>query len=154
MAKQRTIDTHTHICTLETAALISKAGVKVAITPMDGENAAFDVAGTVYRPFPTGGFDIPRRLKDMDATSVDVHVLSASPQTYLYNVEPELAATVAAGSPLLEQALHAKPEISHRLWNGPIRASWPGRWFCRSFQIKCLGPVERRESGEHSVVCP
>lgn len=96
MAKQRTIDTHTHICTLETAALISKAGVKVAITPMDGENAAFDVAGTVYRPFPTGGFDIPRRLKDMDATSVDVHVLSASPQTYLYNVEPELAATVAA----------------------------------------------------------
>lgn len=96
MAKQRTIDTHTHICTLETAALISKAGVKVAITRMDGENAAFDVAGTVYWPFPTGGFDIPRRLKDMDATSVDVHVLSASPQTYLYNVEPELAATVAA----------------------------------------------------------
>jgi aminocarboxymuconate-semialdehyde decarboxylase len=96
MAKQRTIDTHTHICTLETAALISKSGVKVAITPMDGENAAFDVAGTVYRPFPTGGFDIPRRLKDMDATDVDVHVLSASPQTYLYNVEPELAAIVAA----------------------------------------------------------
>ena len=96
MAKLRTIDTHTHICTLETAALISKAGVKVSITPTDGESAAFDVAGTVYRPFPTGGFDIPRRLKDMDATGVDVHVLSASPQTYLYNVEPELAATVAA----------------------------------------------------------
>ncbi len=96
MAKVRTIDTHTHICTLETAALISKAGVKVTITPTDGEQAAFDVAGTVYRPFPTGGFDITRRLKDMDATGVDIHVLSASPQTYLYNVEPELAATVAA----------------------------------------------------------
>jgi len=96
MAKQRTIDTHTHICTLETAALISKAGVKVTITPDNGSSAAFDVNGTVYRPFPTGGFDIARRLKDMDATGVDIHVLSATPQTYLYNVEPELAATVAA----------------------------------------------------------
>ncbi len=96
MAKFRTIDTHTHVCTLETAALITKAGAKVTITPDDAENAAFDVNGTVYRPFPTGGFDIARRLKDMDATGVDVHVLSATPQTYLYNVEPELAATVAA----------------------------------------------------------
>jgi len=96
MVKQRTIDTHTHICTLETAALITKAGVKVTITPDDAESAAFDVNGTVYRPFPTGGFDIARRLKDMDTTGVDIHVLSASPQTYLYNVEPELAATVAA----------------------------------------------------------
>ena len=96
MAKQRTIDTHTHICTLETAALITKAGVKVTITPEGVENAAFDVNGTVYRPFPTGGFDIARRLRDMDATGVEVHVLSATPQTYLYNVEPELAATVAA----------------------------------------------------------
>ena len=50
----------------------------------------------MYRPFPTGGFDIPRRLNDMDATGVDVHVLSASPQTYLYNLDPSLSATVAA----------------------------------------------------------
>jgi len=96
MSKLRTIDTHTHILTQETAALISKAGVKVAITPADAEQAAFDVAGTVYRPFPTGGFDIAHRLRDMDAADVDVHVLSATPQTYLYNVDPELAATVAA----------------------------------------------------------
>src|SRR5664279_806154 len=96
MSKVRTIDTHTHICTLETAALISKAGAKVTITPDDAEAAAFDVMGTVYRPFPTGGFDIARRLRDMDAAGVDVHVLSATPQTYLYNLDPELSATVAA----------------------------------------------------------
>jgi 23S rRNA G2445 N2-methylase RlmL len=29
-------------------------------------------------------------------------------------------AVILSGSPLLEQALHAKPEISHRLWNGPL----------------------------------
>ena len=65
MSNVRTIDTHTHICTLETAAMLTKAGVKVTITPDDAENAAFDVNGVVYRPFPTSGFDIPRRLKDM-----------------------------------------------------------------------------------------
>ncbi len=96
MAQGRTIDTHTHILTQETAALLTKAGVKITITPMDGENAALDVAGTVYRPFATGGFDIPRRLRDMDATGVDVHVLSATPQTYLYSQEPALAATLSA----------------------------------------------------------
>ena len=55
-----------------------------------------DVGGTVYRPFPTGGFDIARRLRDMDAAGVDVHVLSATPQTYLYNQEPALAAVLSA----------------------------------------------------------
>jgi aminocarboxymuconate-semialdehyde decarboxylase len=96
MATVRTIDTHTHILTQETAALLTKAGVKVAITPDNAENAALDVNGVVYRPFPTGGFDIARRLRDMDATGVDVHVLSATPQTYLYNQEPALGATLAA----------------------------------------------------------
>ena len=96
MTKLRTIDTHTHILTLETAALLSKAGAQVTITPADGESAVFDVMGTVYRPFPTGGFDIARRLRDMDAAGVDVHVLSATPQTYLYNLDPALSATLAA----------------------------------------------------------
>ncbi|MGH6683518.1 MAG: amidohydrolase family protein, partial [Pseudolabrys sp.] len=95
MAKPRTIDTHTHILTQETAALLTKAGVKVTITPDNAETAALDVNGTVYRPFPTGGFDIPRRLRDMDDTGVDVHVLSATPQTYLYNQEPALAGVLA-----------------------------------------------------------
>jgi aminocarboxymuconate-semialdehyde decarboxylase len=96
MAQARTIDTHTHILTEETAALLTKAGVKVTVTPIDPENAALDVGGVAYRPFPTGGFDIARRLRDMDAAGVDVHVLSVTPQTYLYNQEPALAATLAA----------------------------------------------------------
>ena len=96
MTKLRTIDTHTHILTQETAALLTKAGAKVTIAPADGESAAFDVMGTVYRPFPIGVFDIARRLRDMHAAGVDVHVLSATPQTYLYNLDPALSATLAA----------------------------------------------------------
>jgi aminocarboxymuconate-semialdehyde decarboxylase len=107
----RTIDTHTHILTLETAALIGKAALKatVTITPNDKDFAALDVGGVVYRPFPTGGFDIPRRLADMDATGVDVHVLSATPQTYLYGLGDELSATVAA----IQNDQMAKPIKEH-----------------------------------------
>ena len=94
--KLRTIDTHTHILTQETTALLTKAGATVTITPDDADSAALDVRGTVYRPFPTGGFDIARRLRDMDASGVDVHVLSATPQTYLYGLEASQAVVTSA----------------------------------------------------------
>ena len=94
----RTIDTHSHVLTQETAALLREAAPKVAvtITPMDKDFAALDVGGTVYRPFPTGGFDVAKRLADMDATGVDVQVLSVTPQTYLYKQEAALGAVTSA----------------------------------------------------------
>jgi predicted TIM-barrel fold metal-dependent hydrolase len=45
---------------------------------------------------PTGRLDIERRLRDMDATSVDVHVLSATPTTYLYDQDASLCAVTSA----------------------------------------------------------
>jgi aminocarboxymuconate-semialdehyde decarboxylase len=95
---QRTIDTHTHILTEETMALLRKESPKAAVSigPLDSESVTLDVAGTVYRPFPHGGYDVERRLKDMDATGVDVHVLSATPQTYLYGLEPALGIVTSA----------------------------------------------------------
>ena len=94
----RTIDTHSHVLTQETAALLREAAPKAAvtITPMDKDFAALDVGGTVYRPFPTGGFDVAKRLADMDATGVDVQVLSVTPQTYLYKQEAALGAVTSA----------------------------------------------------------
>ena len=98
MNASRTIDTHTHVLTEETAALLRKETptAPVNITPIDAESATLEVAGSPYRPYPRGGYDIEHRLHDMDATGVDVQVLSATPQTYLYDKEPALAA-VAAG---------------------------------------------------------
>jgi len=94
----KTIDTHTHVLTEETAALLRKEAPKVpvTITPIDAASATLDVGGVVYRPYPRGGFDIAHRLRDMDEAGVDVHVLSVTPQTYLYNVEPALGAATAA----------------------------------------------------------
>ncbi len=98
MSAARTIDVHTHILTQETAALLRKAAPKVPviITPIDAAAATVDVGGNAYRPFPTGGFDIAHRLRDMDAGGVDVQVLSAAPQTYLYDQEAALCAATSA----------------------------------------------------------
>jgi aminocarboxymuconate-semialdehyde decarboxylase len=90
----RTIDTHTHVLTEETIVLLNKELPKAAIklTPIDRDFATLEVAGVPYKPFPRGGFDLERRLQDMDATGVDVHVLSATPQTYLYKLGTPAAA--------------------------------------------------------------
>ena len=54
------------------------------------------VAGSPYRPFPRGGWDMAKRFSDMDAAGVDVQVVSNTPQTFLYNQEPALTAALAA----------------------------------------------------------
>ncbi|HEY7229708.1 MAG TPA: amidohydrolase family protein [Pseudolabrys sp.] len=98
MSDVRTIDIHTHVLTEETAALLRKEAPKVpvTITAIDAESATLDVGGVAYRPFPRGGFDVAHRLRDMDAMGVDVQVLSATPQTYLYNQEAALGIAAAA----------------------------------------------------------
>jgi aminocarboxymuconate-semialdehyde decarboxylase len=95
MTRPRTIDCHTHILTDETIGLLAKEAPWVApkLTPIDDEFAVLEIAGTPYRPFPRGGWELERRFKDMAAAEVDVHVLSATPQTYLYDQDP--AMTVA-----------------------------------------------------------
>ena len=95
MTRPRTIDCHTHILTDETIGLLAKEAPWVApkLTPIDDDFAVLEIAGTPYRPFPRGGWELERRFKDMAAAEVDVHVLSATPQTYLYDQDP--AMTVA-----------------------------------------------------------
>jgi aminocarboxymuconate-semialdehyde decarboxylase len=94
---QRTIDIHTHVLTEEMIKLLQKEVPKIAprMMPIDADSAVLEVAGMPYRPFPRGGWDIERRFQEMDAAEVDVQVLSAAPQTYLYDQEPALAAACA-----------------------------------------------------------
>lgn len=96
--RMRTIDVHTHVLTEETMGLLQKEAPRIApqLTPIDADFAVLDVAGTPYRPFPRGGFDLERRFADMAAAEVEVQVLSATPQTYYYDQEPALAAACAA----------------------------------------------------------
>ena len=85
----KTIDIHTHVLADATIKLMQKEipSLGLKMTPFDADNAVCEVAGVPYRPFPRGGHDIERRLKDMDATLVDMHLLSVAPQTWLYDQE-------------------------------------------------------------------
>ena len=114
MSEVRTIDTHTHVLTEETAALLRREAPKVpvTITSIDTASATLDVGGVAYRPFPRGGFDIEHRLQDMDCAGVDMQVLSASPLTYLYNQVASLGAAVAAIQN--DQIAKLVKEIPHR----------------------------------------
>jgi len=94
----RTIDTHTHVLADTTIKLLQKEmpRLNLKLVPIDADNAVIEVAGVPYRPFPRGGHDIARRLADMAAAEVDMHVLSATPQTWLYGQEASVGIVAAA----------------------------------------------------------
>ena len=98
MTRPRTIDIHTHILTEEMIGLLAKEAPWVApkLTSIDADFAVLEVAGTPYRPFPRGGWELERRFSDMDAAEVNEQVLSATPQTYLYDQDPALTVATSA----------------------------------------------------------
>jgi aminocarboxymuconate-semialdehyde decarboxylase len=119
------IDTHAHILSEETMRLIGKEAPKVApkLTPIDGEFSILDVAGVPYRPFPRGGFDLEKRLQDMDFAGVDIQVLSNTPQTFLYNLEASLTAALAAlQNDQIAKTVAATPGRFHGIATLPMQA--------------------------------
>jgi aminocarboxymuconate-semialdehyde decarboxylase len=109
----RTIDVHAHILAEDTIGLLQKEAPQIGLknTVADADTAVLEVAGVPYRPFPRGGWDIERRLADMDAAEVDVQVLSNAPQTFLYNQDPALtAATSALQNEQIARLVRAKPD--------------------------------------------
>jgi len=97
MTAQKTIDVHAHIIGEDTMRLMQQDAPKIAprITRIDDESSVFEVAGTPYRPFPRGGWDLERRFKDMQAAEVDMQVVSVPPQTFLYDQDPALTGAMA-----------------------------------------------------------
>src|SRR6266853_87529 len=73
MTRMRTIDIHTHVLTEEMIGLLQKEAPKVAprMTAIDADSFVLEIAGTPYRPFPRGGWDLARRFADMRAAEVD-----------------------------------------------------------------------------------
>src|SRR5579872_5184077 len=94
----RTIDTHTHVLDDDTIKILQKEIPRLGLklSSLDADNSLIEVAGVPYRPFPRGGHDVERRLADMDATEVDVHVLSGAPQTWLYGADAAIGIAAAA----------------------------------------------------------
>jgi aminocarboxymuconate-semialdehyde decarboxylase len=113
MSTARTIDVHAHIMADDTIALWQKEAPKTApkLTEIDADFSVIEVGGVPYRPFPRGGWDVERRLKDMDAAEVDVQVLSNTPQTFLYDQDPSLTAiTSALQNDQIAKLVKARPD--------------------------------------------
>jgi len=92
-----TIDVHAHILSDETMGLLQAARPELGVkhTAIDGEFGVLEVAGSAYRPFPRGGWDLTKRLQDMDTAEVDMQVVSNTPQTFLYNLDPQVTAVTS-----------------------------------------------------------
>jgi aminocarboxymuconate-semialdehyde decarboxylase len=92
-ARPATFDIHAHILEKETVAALNKAlpDVEVSLTPIDDESAVLSVSGVPYKPFPRGGWDVERRLADMERYGFDKQLLAVSPQTVMYDKAPEVA---------------------------------------------------------------
>ncbi len=97
MPAARTIDVHAHIIEQETVRLLQKEtpAAGFLLERIDDEFARFEFGGTGMTPFPRGGFDLERRLRDMDEHGFDMQVLSVCTPTILYGLEPELCLAVS-----------------------------------------------------------
>src|SRR5262245_38256592 len=125
MPEQPTIDAHAHILAEETMALMRKEAPKVGprMERIDDDFSVLEVAGSRYRPFPRGGWDMQRRLSDMDAAGIDVQVVCNTPQTFLYNIDPALAVTLAAlQNDQIAKAVAANPQRLIGLATLPMQA--------------------------------
>ena len=124
MATQ-TIDVHAHILSEETIRLLQREAPKVApkLSEIDEQFGTLDVAGSVYRHFPRGGWDLDRRLQDMTASKVDVQVLSVCPQTFLYAQPPAVASAFARiQNEQLAKQVKARPDRFMGIATLPMQA--------------------------------
>jgi aminocarboxymuconate-semialdehyde decarboxylase len=120
-----TIDVHAHILSEETIKLLQREAPKVApkLSATDEQFGTLDVAGSVYRHFPRGGWDLGRRLQDMAASRVDIQVLSVCPQTFVYAQPPALAASFARiQNEQLAKQVKARPDRFLAIATLPMQA--------------------------------
>ncbi|WP_134500333.1 amidohydrolase family protein [Microvirga pakistanensis] len=98
MNSVRTIDVHAHILTEEMMRLMRNEAPDIGptLSEVDEEGGVLQVGNIVQRPFPRGAWDLDLRLRHMDEAEVDMQVLSVCPQTFLYDRDPALTATLSA----------------------------------------------------------
>jgi aminocarboxymuconate-semialdehyde decarboxylase len=93
----QTLDIHAHIIEIDTLAELQRAvpdsGLELHTT--DGEFGTLVISGAPYHNFPRGGWDVTRRLADMDKAGFARQLLAVVPQTVLYDKPAQDALTAA-----------------------------------------------------------
>src|SRR5215217_5927554 len=121
----KAIDVHAHILSDETMRLLQEAlpSLGVKHTATDTDFGVLEIAGTSYRPFPRGGWDLERRLNDMDTAEVDMQVVSNTPQTFLYGLDADVtAATSRIQNDQIAKLVNERPDRFMGLATLPMQA--------------------------------
>jgi aminocarboxymuconate-semialdehyde decarboxylase len=97
MKKHPIIDCHAHIMSEDMMTRLRREAPAIGpeLTDITKEDATLRVGHIVQKPFPRGGWDMERRLADMDKAGVDIQVVSVLPHTFLYDLDAKLALTLA-----------------------------------------------------------
>ncbi len=92
-----TVDIHAHVLTERAAARMQRVSPEHAprILSSGAAWSVLEMGDFRYQPFPRGGWDVERRLADMDAAGIDVQALSVVPFTFGYHLEPGVGAAFA-----------------------------------------------------------
>lgn len=89
MAASRIVDVHAHMLSEDMMKRLAKEAPELhfTITDIDAHGATLKVGSLVQTPYARGGWDLDKRLGDMEAAGIDMQVVSPVPQTFLYDLE-------------------------------------------------------------------
>ena len=110
----RVVDVHSHALPAQALEQMQALSAEHApyLEPLgDGSAAVVRMGDVRYEPFPKGGWDVERRIREMDRRGIDVQVVSPVPFTYAYELELELGSAFArAQNDALSEWVGAYPE--------------------------------------------
>ena len=93
-----TVDVHAHVLSREAVDLIGRevpqAGLK--LTPANDGGDVLEAGRVTYKGFPRGAWDMEMRLTDMARAGVAMQLLSNTPLTFLYDIDPDANVAAAA----------------------------------------------------------
>ena len=97
MPENRAIDIHCHFVTPECLDRMSAVDPawKFRREEAGPESFRVHINDRQVGPMRLGGFDLERRLGEMDEAGVDLHVLAPVPYLFLYEAEPEVGESLA-----------------------------------------------------------
>ncbi len=97
MPQPRIIDVHAHMLNEDMMKRLAKEApeLKFSLTDIDAHGATMTIGSLVQTPYARGGWDLDKRLQDMEAAGIDSQVVSPVPQTFLYDLEAKRTDTLA-----------------------------------------------------------
>jgi len=124
MSNGRAIDIHCHFVTTECLERMSAVDPAWKFQREESAPESFLVHINKRKvgPMRLGGFDLGRRLREMDEAGVDIHVLSPVPYLMLYETDPETGEKLARlQNDCVAEAVRAHPDRFEALAAVPLQ---------------------------------